>query len=235
MVVADQDLKGTGTVVVEVDSTTETVPESVTLAETSASSGVFRGEIGTSIGDPVPDGVVQVVHGDVITATYVDADDGEGGVNVPKTDTALADCMEPLISDVEATDITTSRAVIRWDTDERSSSEVVYGPEPPPDSLATAGGSVQDHAVTITGLNECTVYYYEVASTDPFGNEARDDNGSQYYHFETYGDFGDGLQPCHAGKVPCRQGDGGCAGLSLQHHGRLPGGGHRPEPGFPDR
>jgi hypothetical protein len=40
-----------------------------------------------------------------------------------------------------------------------------------------------------------------VHSEDPYGNHASDDNGGSYYHFETLGDLGAGLQPCHAGQV----------------------------------
>jgi hypothetical protein len=200
--VSDLDLEGAGTIDVEVWSGTETDPEIVTLEETSPASAVFKGEIATTPGVPAPDGQLQVGHEDVITALYIDEDDGQGGTNVEKTDTATADCREPLISDVRTTDISTDRATVRWTTDESSTSDVVYGPLVPPDLRESSGGLVIDHAVTLTGLAECTVYYYQVESGDRLDNLAVDDNGGAYYRFETYGEFPDiGIVPCHDGQV----------------------------------
>ncbi len=201
LTVSDQDLEGTGTVAVEIASSTETAPEVVTLVETSATSGVFRGTIGTATGPPASDGVLQVDDGDLVTATYLDADDGQGGTGVPKTDTATTDCGSPVISSVRATGVTDVSAVIRWDTDEPADSRVTYGPERPPGTPSSAPGTGTSHAVTLTGLEACTVYWYEVASADVYGNDARADNAGSYYYFETWGDFGSGLQPCHAGQV----------------------------------
>jgi subtilisin family serine protease len=201
LIVSDADLRGAGTVDVEIVSFTETTPEIVTLSETTGDSGVFRGSITTAVGAPASDGVIQVVDGDTVTATYVDADDGEGGINVPKTDTAGTDCSGPTIDSVRATDITDVRATIRWTTDEPANSRVTYGEGTPPDIERSSAGLVGSHAVTLTGLRECTIYYYQVASADAYGNDTVDDNGGQYYYFETWGDFGQGLQPCHAGVV----------------------------------
>jgi len=55
--------------------------------------------------------------------------------------------------------------------------------------------------VVLTGLSECTVYHYSANSSDAAGNIALDDNGGDYFHFETLADFGQGLQPCHQGRV----------------------------------
>ncbi|RMG45520.1 MAG: hypothetical protein D6718_07215 [Acidobacteria bacterium] len=200
--VSDADLKGTGTVDVEVFSGAEPSPEIVTLTESSAGSGVFRGEIETDPGPPAPDGKIQVVHADTVTARYIDADDGKGGTDVPKTDTATTDCRSPAISDVHTTDVTDTSAVVRWTTDESSDSVVDYGEGIPPDQQASDPSLVTAHAVTLSGLSECTVYYYSVSSADRFGQSATDDNAGQYYRFETYGNFPDiGLAPCHEGRV----------------------------------
>jgi serine protease AprX len=211
LVVADADLKGTGTVDVEVTSDTETEPEIVTLTESSADSGVFKGEIPTDTGAPAADGKIQVSHEDVITATYIDEDDGEGGTNVPKTDTAVADCVAPHISDVDAVDIDNDSARIVWTTDESSTSVVRYGSVTPPDNEESDNWLVTDHSVPLTGLAECTIYKYEVESADAQGNAAIDDNGGQYYKFETYRDDPDlGLIPCHKGVVSLNDEDYTC-------------------------
>jgi subtilisin family serine protease len=201
IVVSDLDLAGNGTQDVEVSSTTEPTPEIVTLTETGADSGVFRGEVSVATGEPTSDGIVQVAHGDVVTALYIDADDGQGGINVEKTDTADIDCQQPVITNVRDTDVGLAAATIRWDTNEPSDSLVVYGPETPPADEEYEGTLVTAHDVRLSRLEECTIYYYEVRSVDPQGNEARDDNGGEYHYFETLGDFGSGPVSCHAGNV----------------------------------
>jgi serine protease AprX len=199
---ADKDLQGTGTQTVEMTSTTEQDPELATLTETSETSGVFRGTFPTGSGTATPDGILQVANGDTIEVLYVDADDGEGGVNVEKRDYASADCIGPFISDIRETDIDNNSAVIRWNTDEVSTSDVTYGTTRPPTQTKSSSGLVNDHAVILTGLPECTIIYYEISSTDSVGNASTDDNAGSYYYFETYGNFPEvGIVPCHAGQV----------------------------------
>jgi len=74
----DSDLLGDGSAgvtVITVGGDTETV----SLGENPADSGVFTGSIVTSeTAIVVEDGTVQVVHGDTLTVTYYDADDGTG-------------------------------------------------------------------------------------------------------------------------------------------------------------
>ncbi|UCF68625.1 MAG: S8 family serine peptidase, partial [Acidobacteriota bacterium] len=200
--VSDIDLAGDGTTVVTVTSDTETGGESVALDERGEASGVFRGSLPTGSGAPAADGVLQIVHGDGIVVEYIDADDGKGGTNLSKTDTAVADCKSPLTSDVDAVDINDTSARIVWTTDELSTSLVRYGPVPPPSSEKSVSGLVLEHSVTLTGLTDCTIYKYEVESADAQANLTVDDNGGQYYTFETYGNFPDiGVIPCHRGEA----------------------------------
>ena len=208
--VSDSDLKGAGTLAIEVYSSSEAVPESLVLTETGPTSGVFRGEIATDGGPVAADGQVQVGNGDTITARYVDANDGEGGLNVVKTDTAIADCQGPIISLIGESGITDVSATIQWQTDEASSSLVHWGQARPPTSQSSTGGNSTSHSVPLTGLQSCTVYYYSVSSTDGPGNTALDTNGGAYHYFETYGNFGDGLQPCHAGRLTVADGIVSC-------------------------
>ena len=199
--VTDSNLRGAGSITIDVFSTTEPAPESVLLTETGASSGVLKGTIATGGGSPTHDSVVQTANGDTITARYIDADNGLGGFNVVKTDTASADCIGPAISQVDEQNITVSTAQIVWTTSEASSSAVHWGQTPPPGSTATSGGSVTSHSVNLSSLQSCTTYYYSVESADPQGNASLDANGGSYYSFETKGDFGSGPQPCHAGQL----------------------------------
>ena len=48
--------------------------------------------------------------------------------------------------------------------------------------------------MALNGLNACTTYWYAVHSTDTAGNTATADHGGAFYHFETHGNFGHGMQ-----------------------------------------
>ncbi len=190
-----------GTMTVTIWSDTEPAPESVLLTETAPGSGKFIGSIFSTSASPAADGMLSTTNGDRITAEYIDEDDGNGGFNVPVQSTADSDCVFPVITAVDESGITGTRATVTWTTNELADTELVWGETTPPANVKAGGNRVTAHSVTLTGLTECTVYYYEVHSTDPAGNTAADDNGGAWYRFETLGDFGSGLQPCHAGQV----------------------------------
>lgn len=206
LVVGDRDLDTDPSVVeqvvVEVWSATEATPELVTLTEESASSSLFRATVPTTDDPPVAgDGVLSVAPGDPVHAEYVDAFDCDGAADVAYRADAHIDCTGPVISNVHETDVSDVAATIRWTTDETADGLVVWGETTPPDQQAPEAGERTEHAVPLDGLSECTVYYYEVRSTDVAGNLSRADNGGSFFHFETLGDFGSGLQPCHEGRV----------------------------------
>ncbi|HNQ25055.1 MAG TPA: sialidase family protein, partial [Phycisphaerae bacterium] len=81
-------------VVVDIDSDSETGVEQVTLTETGAATARFSGSITVSTTNAPA--VLWVAPGDTITATYIDADDGQGNYNVVVTDTAVVDCTPPI-------------------------------------------------------------------------------------------------------------------------------------------
>jgi len=190
-----------GSMNVEVWSDTEPTPEIVTLVETSPGSGKFDGALSTTSAAPAADGLLSITDGDTLTARYIDEDDGNGNTNVPQLATALGDCVFPVITGVNEQNVTGSSATVVWTTNEGSSTVVRWGETTPPASESTGSDRVTAHSVNLGGLQECTVYWYEVESVDPAGNVATDDNGGQWFRFETLGDLGAGLQPCHAGQV----------------------------------
>jgi hypothetical protein len=193
---------GAPTVEATIFSDTEPTPETVILTETAPGSSKYRGTIATSTGTPVSgDGLLMVAHGDLITARYVDADDGQGGHGLVRETTASADCVGPRISEVRTTDITDRIATVKWTTDELADSVVHWGETKPPSNTASDANRVSSHAIVLSGLNPCTIYWYSVESTDSASNGSLDDNAGQYFHFETLGDLGNGLQSCHAGRV----------------------------------
>lgn len=188
-------------ITVTIWSDAEPTPESVVLAETAVGSGKFVGSIFTTPDPAAADGMLSTADGGSITAEYVDEDDGAGGINVAQQSSALSDCVFPVITNVGVDAVTGTAATVAWTTNEISDTTVRWGGVTPPANEASGAARVLDHDVRLTGLAECTVYYYAVESTDPAGNVAVDDNGGQYYRFETLGDFGSGLQACHAGQV----------------------------------
>ncbi len=193
---------GTPTTVATIYSATEPAPETVVLTETAPGSANYLGTIVASTAPAVHgDGLLSIQNGDLITAQYIDADDGQGGTNLTRQTTAFADCVGPAVSEVLTSGITNAAATITWNTNEVSTSAAHWGEVKPPANTASSAGYVASHSVSLTGLQQCTVYYYSVESTDRAGNVALDDNGGQYYHFETLGNFGSGLQSCHAGQV----------------------------------
>ncbi len=206
LLVGDRDLDADPglpeTVTVELWSDSEPVPELVTLNERAASSMIFEASFPTTAGPAVPgDGLLSVSPGDTVSARYVDALDCDGSSSVPYTGLASIDCAQPVISAVGEQDVTDTSATIVWTTDEDASSVVYWGETTPPAGSSEEPGLVTGHGVALSGLQACTVYYYSVESADVAGNLALDDNAGAYHHFETYGDFGAGLQPCHEGRV----------------------------------
>lgn len=172
------------TVTVTIASNSEPGGETVLLTETAAESAAFLGSIPLSATNA--GGTLQVAHGDTVTVTYIDADDGMGGFNIARTDTATIDCVGPVISNVQATNIAPRSATVTFNTDEVARGTVRYGT-----SCGNLTGTVQNngntvsHSLNITGLTDNTTYYYAVDAMDSAGNMTTDDNGGQCYTFTT--------------------------------------------------
>ncbi len=154
-------------------------PYVVTLTEVAADRDIFVGTavLGTHL---------TVSHGDTLVATYIDANDGIGGVNVPRTALAAIDCMGPAISDIQAT-ATESSVTVTFATDEPGTTVVVYGPTTPPAMVLSDPALVTEHEVTIGGVTPCTTYFFEIRSADALGNLSSDANGGVFHRVDTAG------------------------------------------------
>lgn len=191
----DDHLQGQATVNVTLSSMAETAPETVTLNVVQPNTGRFAGTFTTTPSAAVTaDNLLSVAHGDTITARYIDADDGAGHANVVVTDTAAVDCAPPVITNVQATNVSGSSAHILWNTDEAANSSVSYGLTPPPSSTTQTAPFVTSHDAVLGGLQECSNYVFSVASADSSGNSASDDNAGSYYGLTT----GINVQPDYA-------------------------------------
>jgi phosphodiesterase/alkaline phosphatase D-like protein len=87
---------------------------------------------------------------------------------------STVDAVAPVISGVVAQNITGNAATIVWKTDEAADSSVSYGSGVAyAYTLNSAKAAFEkDHAVTLTGLTEGTVYHFQVTSKDPTNNTA---------------------------------------------------------------
>ena len=106
------------------------------------------------------------------------------------TDTA-PDITPPVISSVQAINITLISANITWDTNEDSNSIIEYGTST--GALIYLAGDegtyVTDHSVALNNLAGNTTYYYQVKSRDRTGNLTTDTNSGAYYSFTTVADI----------------------------------------------
>ncbi len=171
------------TVSVDVASSTEAGGETLLLTETAAASAAFVATIGFSTTDAV--GVIHVTAGDSLTVTYIDADDGDGGVNVVVTDDAVVDCTPPVISNVQVGAVNPRDAALSFDTDESSFGSVSYGLSCGALTESSSGGLATSHSFGLTGLVDDTTYFFTLAATDEASNSASDDNGGSCYSFTT--------------------------------------------------
>ncbi len=77
----------------------------------------------------------------------------------------------PVISSVIVTGISSSGVTIRWETDERTDSQVEYGLTANYGSKTPAdGGLLLDHSVSLDRLSAQTTYHFRVKSADYWGN-----------------------------------------------------------------
>ncbi len=157
--------------------------ETMTLGWTDTFSGIYNvgAPIATNVDVVAADGVLQVAHGDTITASYTD-----GNPSFTATTVAWADFHGPIINNVFVTGITGTTGVPTWDTDENSNSVVYYREfGTSPWSIATVDSLSLLHSVPCKNLDENTKYEFYVESTDWRGRTSYDDHGGAYYTFRT--------------------------------------------------
>ena len=171
------DANAAGSQSVTLTSNTEPAGETVSL---TGGSGIFTGSLPLSpFSGSAGDGTLQVSHGDVITATYHDANPVANIVQ-----TATVSMYAPIITNVSAVSTGTGLASMTWTTNTNASSRLYYGTTPALGSVSALDPSaVLSHAVSLSGLTSGVTYYFDVESQDLIGNTTRDDNGGQHYRF----------------------------------------------------
>ena len=85
--------------------------------------------------------------------------------------TTLKDTTSPVISDVSVSTISDTKATIVWETNELSTSQVVYGTTDSYGSQTEEDSTLTyQHSVTLTELTKKTTYHFKVVSKDSAGN-----------------------------------------------------------------
>jgi hypothetical protein len=179
------------TVQITVTSSTETTGEMVTLTETQVNTSVFTGSIATSGGPPASDGVLQTADGDVITATYMDLDDGTGAGGFD-FDTGVADCAGPGVTSVQVLSVGDDTAEVRFTTSEATTGSVDWGTTPSLGSIASSPTLKTTHTVVLSPLLECGRAYFRVHAQDQYGNAVVSDASGSPYEFNA-GEIGGAL------------------------------------------
>lgn len=172
----DFDLAGQAQAFVTLSSTTETSPLSVRLTP-SGSTGVFTGAVTTATGPAINDSVLQVAHGDTITARYQDT----SPVELVEA-TRRADLLAPVISNVGATN-RFGNELVSWVTDELASGIVRYGTNGILNQAITNAAFRPGQAISLTNLVAGQTYQYIVIATDEAGNRTTSDNNGQRFSF----------------------------------------------------
>lgn len=181
--VVDCDLNTDDTIIDSVDVTLSSSTGDelvVTLVESGEATASFYAD-GVLIGTDII-----AEHGDTITLSYLDEDDGQGGSNVVVTDTAIVDCEFPAIVDIDIIEVLTHEATVRVITNEESSVTIMYGTACDSLDETTISGTLADvHEVRITGLGDNTTYRFEAHAMDAANNTVIDNNDGSCYFFTT--------------------------------------------------
>ena len=102
------------------------------------------------------------IHFEVSDGQYVDSED----ITI-----IIGEMLPPEITDVEATNITSSSANIVWNTNQVANSKVEYGTESSYGSLKESSDFVQSHQISLSELSAGTLYHYKVISKNSTDKE----------------------------------------------------------------
>lgn len=180
----DSHLQAQGTQMVSI-VTTDGDTEIVTLQEDTATLGFFTGTILTASGFPdFHDGTLQISHGQTITVIYDDLDNGLGNPRTV-TDTAQADCLNPVISNIHI-DTPGSVPTVTLETDEPTTIRMLFGEScAGPFMSAQSSEFLTSHSIDLTGVSPQTDYYFQITAYDVVGNETMEDNEGRCFTFTT--------------------------------------------------
>ncbi len=112
-----------------------------------------------------------------VSAVDKDYNEGEKS-DILAVTTATPDLTAPFISNIEIKELTETRAVIGWSTDENSDSKIYYGNSSSLGSSEALATLVTEHTITLSNLIKDLAYYYILSSCDASSNCANSSRAS---------------------------------------------------------
>src|SRR4029077_14587401 len=85
---------------------------------------------------------------------------------------ARVNVQAPTITNVHATALSATQAVVTWTTDLTTSTRVHYGATTAVSAIADSSGYTTQHAVLLEGLQPGSIYFYDVESVTRGGESA---------------------------------------------------------------
>ncbi|MHC4278801.1 MAG: S8 family serine peptidase [Planctomycetota bacterium] len=162
--------------------------ELVQVIHNDSLPGIFDGVIETS-SEPliVDDDILQTLHGQTITVTYEDVNDGTGQASTV-IDTAIADCQAPNIF-VSQTSPIGPNPSLTFETDEPSVIQMLYSSEceSPTSTIKSSRYTAYLHRLTLKSVQPWSEYFYIIEAVDLYGNHSIEDNSGSCYTFTTDG------------------------------------------------
>ena len=144
-----------------------------------ATVGTYFVTIGGDFGDTGSIAIPIITDGSVGVTGTVEGDGGGGGSPGPTPPKDCTDVINPTISNVLVSSITTNSAIISWTTDEAASGTLRYGLT---DSfeLGTLINSnfLSAQSITLTGLTSGGIYYYQIVAEDTCRNQTSSSTNS---------------------------------------------------------
>jgi hypothetical protein len=169
---------------IQVWSDSEPAGEALLLTETGPATSRFRGTLPIAPSDAA--GVLRALEGELVTARYVDADDGQGGQGVEVRDTATIDCTAPSILAVSFADVGPTSARMTILADEAVLARADFGLTCGSPLESVIGETYATSAsVLLAGLQPGTTYQVHALAVDEAGNLGQDESGGPCHAFQT--------------------------------------------------
>lgn len=160
--------------------------ETVTVGAKINKPWLFAGTIHTSSESVVAeDGALQLSHGQIITATYYDTEDGSGNP-AEATVTTTADCEGPGIFNVQV-DVPGPEPTVTFETNEPATVRLLAGLACGDVNFIEVSSSIlaASHTIKLTGVSPKTDYFFIIEAVDAVGNQTVDDNAGDCFTFTT--------------------------------------------------
>lgn len=169
---------------VDVDSDSEAGVERLLLSENGVDSPRFEGAMDMS--NTNAPGVLWVQHGDTVSVTYVDADDGQGHTHVPVVETANVDCQTPNLILTQAQQVSAYWTILHVQLSEPCALTIHYGTDCGALDLTREDRQPKtEFQIQLNNLQPETAYFYAVEAVDAAGNTLYHDQGGTCHTWTT--------------------------------------------------